>query len=72
MACPAAAGVAALIRGYFPELSASQVKEVLMKTAIRSDAVITIPGGGAGKMRDVSITGGFINAASAVKFLLKN
>lgn len=72
MACPAAAGVAALIRGYFPELSASQVKEVLMKTAIRSDAVITIPGGGVGKMVDVSITGGFINAASAVRFLLKN
>lgn len=70
MACPAAAGVAAIIRGYFPELSAKEVREVLMKTAVRYDKTIIIPGATAGKMSDVSITGGFINAAKAVEFLL--
>jgi hypothetical protein len=72
MACPAAAGVAAMIRGYFPYLTATQVRGVLMKTSILNDKVITIPGGATlGKMTDVSISGGFINAASAVRFLLK-
>lgn len=72
MACPAAAGVAAMIRGYFPSLTATEVRELLMKTAIRYDKVITIPGGAtSGKMTDVSISGGFINAASAVRFLLQ-
>jgi subtilisin family serine protease len=71
MACPAAAGVAAMIRGYFPELTAVQVKELLMKTSIPYAKNITIPGSKAGKMTDVSISGGFINAASAVRSLLK-
>lgn len=75
MACPAAAGVAAMIRGYFPELTAAQVKEVLMKTSIPYTKTITIPGAEKGKekgtMKDVSISGGMINAASAVEFLLK-
>lgn len=75
MACPAAAGVAALIRGYFPELSATQVKEVLMKTAIPYLKTISIPGKSGkeaiGTMKDVSISAGFINAASAVEYLIK-
>jgi subtilisin family serine protease len=74
MACPATAGVAALIRGYFPELTAAQVKEVLMKTSIPYKKTISIPGKsgkeGKGKMNDVSISAGFVNAASAVQYLL--
>ena len=34
MACPSVAGVAAIVRGYFPELTAAEVKEVLMKTVV--------------------------------------
>jgi hypothetical protein len=60
-----------MIRGYFPELTAVQVKELLMKTSIPYAKNITIPGSKAGKMTDVSISGGFINAASAVRSLLK-
>jgi subtilisin family serine protease len=74
MACPATAGVAALIRGYFPELTAAQVKEVLMKTSIPYKKTISIPGKsgkeGKGKMNDVSISEGFVNAAAAVQYLL--
>jgi subtilisin family serine protease len=75
MACPAATGVAAIIRGYFPELSAAQVKEVLMKTVIPFSKPISIPGKSGkeaiGTMKDVSVSAGFINAASAVEYLIK-
>lgn len=74
MACPATAGVAALIRGYFPELTAAQVKEVLMKTAIPYTKTISIPGKegkeATGTMKDVSISAGFVNAAAAVEYLM--
>ncbi len=75
MACPATAGVAAMIRGYFPELKAHEVKELLMKTATPYTKTITIPGAekgkNAGTMKDVSISGGFVNAAAAVEYLMK-
>jgi len=75
MACPATAGVAAMIRGYFPELTASEVKEVLMKTAVPYTKTISIPGAEKGKsdgtMNDISISGGMVNAARAVEYLLK-
>jgi len=75
MACPATAGVAAIIRGYFPELTASEVKEVLMKTAVPYTSSISIPGAEKGKengtMTDVSISGGMVNAARAVEYLMK-
>ena len=73
MACPATAGVAALIRSYFPELSAVEVKEILMKTTTPLKKKIKIPGTNKkGKMKDLSITGGFVNAANAVNYILKN
>lgn len=72
MACPATAGVAAVIRGYFPELTAEQVKEVLMKTVVTYDKDIVIPGTkNKAKMKDACITGGFVNTAKAVEYLLK-
>jgi len=74
MASPAAAGVAAIIRGYFPELTAEQVREVLMETVVITTKKITIPGRkkneSVGVMKDVSISGGFINAERAVSYLL--
>jgi subtilisin family serine protease len=76
MASPAAAGVAAIIRGYFPELSAEEVRNVLMKTVSKTNKNIRIPGmtgnKAKGKMSDLSISSGFINAESAVRFLLDN
>jgi subtilisin family serine protease len=75
MACPATAGVAALIRGYFPELSAEEVASVIMKTAEPYSKTIKIPGKSKkeaiGKMNQVCITGSFVNAANAVEYLLK-
>ena len=71
MACPATAGVAALIRSYFPTLSAVQVKEVLMKTTTPYKKKVLVPGTKKKlKMNQVCISGGFVNAANAVNYIL--
>ena len=44
MAAPAVAGVAALIRSYFPKLSASQVKSVLMASGLPKSGEVNIGG----------------------------
>ena len=44
MAAPAVAGVAALIRSHYPSLSASQVKKVLMKSGLSSQASVVLAG----------------------------
>jgi len=72
MASPATAGVCAMIRGYFPELSAEEVRDVLMKTTVKTKKKILIPGTKKkGVMTDVSVTGGFVNAEKAVQYLLE-
>lgn len=71
MACPATAGVAALIRSYFPELTAVQVREVLMATTTKYNKKVIAPNGEKLKMKEICITGGFVNAANAVSYLLE-
>ena len=72
MACPATAGVAAMIRGYFPELTAQQVRDVLMKSASPYKKKVVIPGTKKkAKMNQLAISGGFVNAENAVIYLLK-
>ena len=71
MACPATAGVAALIRSYFPELTAVQVREVLMTTTTKYNKKVIAPNGEKMKMKEICITGGFVNAANAVSYLLE-
>ena len=71
MACPATAGVAALISSYFPELTAVQVREVLMTTTSKYNKKVIAPNGEKMKMKEICITGGFVNAANAVSYLLE-
>lgn len=67
MASPTTAGVAALIRCYFPELKANEVKAVLMKTVVPYKKKIIKPGSKKkAKMNELCISGGFINANNAV------
>ena len=73
MASPMVAGVAAMLRSYFPELTAMQVKEIIMKSATKQDALVNLPGSkGAKKVKfsDLSKTGGMINAYEAVKMAM--
>jgi len=69
MAAPEVAGVASLIRSYYPELSASQVKHILMNSGTKVDLNVKLPGGD-GKMvpfSDLSVSGRVLNAYNALK-----
>lgn len=68
MAAPVTAGVAAMLLSYFPDLSAEQVKDILMKTAKGVDNKVIMPGTGEEvKFKKLSVSGGIINAYEAVK-----
>ncbi|HAT70872.1 MAG TPA: peptidase S8 [Flavobacteriaceae bacterium] len=44
MAAPAAAGVAAMVRSYFPNLKASEVKQVLMESGLSTTQTVVVGG----------------------------
>jgi len=69
MASPASAGVAAILLSYFPELTATQVKNILEKSTRKfGNLKVQKPGGkGSVEFNQLSITGGLVNAYAAVK-----
>ena len=70
MASPVVAGVAALIMSYYPTLSATDVKKIILESATReSDVVVARPGAGGGSVKfgELSATGGIVNAYAALK-----
>ena len=81
MAAPVTAGVAAIIRSYYPQFSASEVKHILTASAIPVNGNVIIPGAKAGKkklfffggkaktssMKSLCRTGGIVNVYTAVK-----
>jgi subtilisin family serine protease len=73
MAAPVTTGVAALIRSYFPELKASEVKDLLMKTVTPYGKKVKVPGTKKDKalLTDMCVSGGIVNAYNAVKYMLK-
>jgi cell wall-associated protease len=60
MACPVVAGLAALIREYYPKLTAIQVKDIILKSSIRSDYLVKY-----------CQTGGVVNAYTALQLAAK-
>ena len=68
MAAPAVAGVAALIRSYYPELSASQVKQILMQSGLYSKASVIVSGDAskATTFDKISKSGKMVNAYNAL------
>lgn len=67
MASPAAAGVAAILRSYFPELSAKQVKEAMEGSVMKQDGEVYKPGStDKVKFSDLCVTGGTVSAPNAV------
>ncbi len=68
MAAPAVAGVAALIRSYYPQLSASQVKQILIQSGLRSKASVIVSGdpSNATTFNQISKSGKMVNAYNAL------
>ena len=70
MASPVVAGVAALVMSYYPNLSAADVKRVILESATRMpDRMVARPGasGDVVKFGELSATGGIVNAYAALK-----
>lgn len=73
MAAPHVAGVAALLRSYFPQLTAVQVCAILRDSAYRPSLVVNRPGrsGDLTPFGNLSQTGGILNAAAAVQLAIE-
>lgn len=73
MAAPMTAGVAALLRAYFPKLTAVQVKEILLKSSYKPNVMIREPGRSAQLVPfgSLSRSGGLLNAYQAVKMAME-
>lgn len=69
MASPVVAGLAALIREYYPKLKAIQVKDIIMRSVVKPNHTVTITVDGTPRqvpMSDLCISGGVVNAYQAL------
>jgi len=73
MASPVVAGVAALLRSYFPSLEAKQVKEIIMQSSDKLDIQVKTPGDPDKLVpfSQLSVSGGTINVYKAVQLAMK-
>lgn len=70
MAAPVVAGLATLIRSYYPKFSAQQVKDIILKSVVKVDHNVNVKQGEETKsvpFADLSVTGGVVNAYEALK-----
>lgn len=71
MAAPVVSGVAALLMAYYPELTAADVREILLASVTKLGDVAVQPPGAPPTARvpfgELSATGGIVNAYEAVK-----
>lgn len=72
MAAPMVAGLAALLRSYFPDLTAKQIKSIIMESTVKPTQKVNLPGGN--EQVDFStlcITGGLVNTFTAVQLAIQ-
>jgi subtilisin family serine protease len=70
MAAPVVSGLAALLMAYYPDLTAADVKRIILESAVRrADDVVLRPGGEGARSRfgELSTTGAIVNAYNAVR-----
>jgi subtilisin family serine protease len=71
MAAPSTTGAAAIIREYFPELKANEVRDILMKSVVPYKKKVKVPGTNDKEhLNELCVTGGFVNVNNAVAELL--
>ncbi|AVR44823.1 peptidase S8 [Christiangramia fulva] len=68
MAAPEVAGVAALIRGFYPKLTAAQVKQVIIDSGLSTNATVIVGGDRNNTMKftDLSTSGKMVNLYNAL------
>lgn len=68
MASPNVAGVAAVIRSYFPKLSAKQVKQIIMDSGLQPDIEVILGGDASKKasFKETSKSGKMVNLYNAL------
>ncbi len=69
MASPVVAGLAALIRSYYPQFTAVQVKEIIMNSVTKVEQKVKIKEEGTSKkvaLSEISVSGGVVNAYNAL------
>jgi cell wall-associated protease len=68
MAAPVVAGIAALILEYYPQLSARQLKYILVQSVMKlPESHVKWPGGGQVDFSQLSVSGGIVNAYNALQ-----
>lgn len=68
MAAPMVAGAAAVLRSYFPQLTAVQVKNILVSSSSKQNIDVIIPGGeDKVPFKSLSTTGGILDLEAAVR-----
>lgn len=72
-AAPVVSGISALLWSYYPELTAKEIKQLLIKTATdKSNQEVIVPGKELHvPFGDLSVSGGVVNACNAIKELEK-
>jgi subtilisin family serine protease len=70
MAAPVVTGLAALIREYYPKLTALQVKDIILRSVVKPTHTVTVSVDGMPKqvqLSEICVTGGVVNTYEALK-----
>jgi subtilisin family serine protease len=71
MASPVVAGIVSVLRGYFPELTPVEIREIIIKSAVKYDGEVKCPGKSEKDplvpFSELSVSGGVANLYNAVK-----
>ncbi len=73
MASPVVAGLAAMLRSYFPDLSAKQVRGIILQSSVVQNQMVKLPGGEEGEkvlFRKLSVSGGVVNVVKAFEIAM--
>jgi cell wall-associated protease len=70
MAAPVVTGLAALIREYYPKLTAVEVKDIILRSVVEPAHTVVVTAGGQPRsvlLSDISVSGGVVNAYQALQ-----